>query len=681
MDKVTFPSRMKVYVPLAILFVVLFLLMPRTRRFSYDYKKGSPWMYETLVADFDFPVLKTEAQLQEDNRDVQLDVIPFYKVKPSVLSDVSSWAAQADLGQYSSARDILQSSVDAVYSRGVLPSLDEEASVVYIQKDKKAVQVPASELLSVTSAREIIVRDLKNSKLCPNADSLVRACGLYDKIVPDLVYDDEATSLFHETRVKNVSPTSGMRNEGSVIVSKGELVTAEILQVLDSYKAEYDSKYGYDGRESLHWLGNALISFILVLLVFISINYTYPRIFNDASSYYYMLLIFLLSTVCTFVLERANPELLYLFPFALMALYLVAFFKKRVVLPVYMLSLLPMLIFAHNGVELFVMYFVAGMVSIFTFSYFNRGWLQFVNALCMFVSLVFVYGTFHLIEGTYAMVNYKLVLFMFLGSMFSVAGYPLVYLFEKIFSLVSTSRLLELSDTNNKLLRELSSKAPGTFQHSLQVMNLADAVGRAIDADVPLLRCGALYHDIGKINNPQCFIENATPGTPAYHEGLSPQESAHDIIKHVSDGYAMAEKYGIPGVVRDFIISHHGTSCTGYFYTVFLKQGGDASEASEFFYDGEKPSTTEQIILMICDSVEAASRSLKDYKEETVSALVDKIVSSKMEEGQFDEAPISIKELIIMKDVLKNNIMQMYHARIAYPERKGRTTGKFNKNK
>ena len=258
---------------------------------------------------------------------------------------------------------------------------------------------------------------------------------------------------------------------------------------------------------------------------------------------------------------------------------------------------------------------------------------------------------------------------MALGALLLVAAYPLIYLFEKIFRLVSTSKLVELSDTSNKLLRMLADKAPGTFQHSLQVMNLADAAARSIDADVPLVRAGALYHDIGKIMNPQCFTENASPGID-YHAGLTPKESAQEIIKHVSDGLALAEKHGLPQVLKDFIVSHHGTTNTAYFYNKYLNAGGDPDQVSEFYYDGVRPTTKEQVILMLCDTIEAASRSLKDYSQENVSALVDNIIEGKVDDCQLSCADISLRELNILKDLIKSYLMQMHHSRVAYPKRK-----------
>ena len=469
--------------------------------------------------------------------------------------------------------------------------------------------------------------------------------------------------------MKYVSNTLGVVRSGQVLVSEGEMITAEIEQLLDSYKAEYDLSVGYDGPEMLQWTGNVLVAFCMVFVLFLAICYCNYRIFEEYNKYLYLLLIFALAAVASSIVARVDSDLFYLMPFTLISLYLLAFFTKRMVFSVYFISLLPMLVFAPDGVELFMIYLVAGSVAMLVFGFFNRGWLQFVTAFIVFGVMTVVWGAFRLVDGAAGLHDYHTVLDMGLGALLSVAGYPLIFLFEKIFKLVSNSKLAELSDTNNKLLRQLADKAPGTFQHSLQVMNLADAAARSIGANVLLVRAGALYHDIGKLANPQCFTENANPGMN-YHEGLSLKESAQEIIRHVSEGLAIAEKNGLPHVIQDFISSHHGTSCTGYFYTKYLNDGGNPDEVSEFFYNGKRPVTKEQVVLMICDSVEAASRSLKNYSPDSISALVDKIVEVKASENQFDESNISLHELNILKEEIKSYLQQMYHSRVSYPKRK-----------
>lgn len=546
-------------------------------------------------------------------------------------------------------------------------NITSSSDILFIQKDKRASKYPASNVFTITSARARLLSDLQKSFPSVKIDSVLAASGLFELMVPDLTYDKETTDLVHAESVDFISPTKGFVNAGQLIVTKGEIVTAEIAQMLDSYKAEYEVSLGYNGPRAMLWVGNSLIALAIVLILFLSVFYTNPDIFRQFNKYIYLLFIFVLTSFTAVAVDRLDPSMLYLTPFSLAALFLLAFFKKRVVLPVYVLSLLPLLIFTHNGIELFVLYLVAGVITMYVFQFYNRGWRQFVTAVIVFFALLLTFIGFRLINDGSAFSDYTLILYLFIGSMLSVAGYPLIYLMEKVFGLVSNSRLLELCDPNNKLLRILAQKAPGTFQHSLQVMNLSDAVARSVDANVLLVRAGAMYHDIGKIENPQCFIENESLGAK-YHAGLKPLESARLIIRHVADGMLLASKYNLPPVVSDFILTHHGTTCTAYFYNKYIEEGGDPDNAGEFYYKGRRPFTKEQTIVMICDTVEAASRTLKDNSPETFDKFVEGVVSSKINAGQFDNADITLKEITRIKSVLKSYLAQIHHERIVYPK-------------
>ena len=677
MEKNNLPRGYKVYLPLIGIFILLVFLLPRNPKFTFDYRKGSPWMYETLISQFDFPVLKTEAQLQQERMQAWSSVVPYFRLDLEAVSNLDKRLSGKDFGRYSYVRSAVADALSGVYSKGVVSSvglqdgiLENPAGQIYVQQDRRAVKVPVSEVFTVEQASAYMLETLKSSFPKLNMDSLWTAANLSELIRPDLVYDQQTTDIVHEESVENISPTSGIVRAGQVIVNNGETVTAEIEQLLDSYRAEYNSSVGYDAPTVYQWLSNILIAFSLVLLLFLAIYYCNYTIFGQYNKYLYLLLVFTIAAVASCLVEMTNPSLFYMIPFTLIALYLLAFFKTRMVFAVYLISLLPMLVIAPEGMELFLMYIVAGGVGIMVFGFFNKGWLQFVTAFIVFVVMVLVWGAFRLADGPGGLNDYNTIVRMALGAFMSVAGYPLIYLFEKIFKLVSNSKLVDLSDTSNKLLRELADKAPGTFQHSLQVMNLADAAARAIDANVLLVRAGALYHDIGKIANPQCFTENETPGVH-YHTELTPKESAQEIIRHVSDGLAMADRHGLPEIIRDFIKTHHGTTSTGYFYTKYLNDGGDPDDVADFFYDGEKPVTKEQVILMLCDAVEAASRSLKDYSPEHISALVDRIVDGKANDGQLTNSVISLHELNVVKDVIKSYLQQMYHSRVSYPKRKG----------
>ncbi len=681
MEKINFPRKFKVYLPLMALFLVLVFMMPRSPKFNYDYRKGSPWLYSTLVAQFDFPILKTEAQLVEEREKAGSVYVPYYRQEGKTASKSINAISSLDLGSMSDVKVHLSDALTALYSKGILSpssghvteelSTDQDA-LIYVQKDRRAVKVPLSEVFTLEGANDFVREYL--ARTCPgcNVDSLYAAAAVSSLIVPDLVFDQQTTDLIHEESINYISPTQGVIRAGQVIVSEGEMVTAEIEQLLESYRAEFNTSVGYGASRSFMWIGNVLIAFFIVLVLFLAICYCNFRIFDEFNKYLYLLMIFMLAAVGSSIVARTDASLFYLMPFTLISLYLLAFFTKRVVFSVYFISLLPMMIFAPNGVELFVMYLVAGSVAMLVFGFFNRGWLQFVTALIVFAVMTVVWGAFRLIDGVEGLKEYHTVFDMALGSLLSVAGYPLIYLFEKIFKLVSNTKLAELSDTNNKLLRMLADKAPGTFQHALQVMNLADDAARSIDANVLLVRAGALYHDIGKINNPQCFTENENPGVK-YHADLSPKESAQEIIRHVSDGLVLADKYGLPDEIKGFISSHHGTSCTAYFMTQYLNAGGNPDEVSEFYYDGVRPVTKEQVVLMICDSVEAASRSLKNYSAESISNLVDAIVDGKANEGQFAESDISLRELSILRTEIKSYLQRMYHSRVSYPKRQVRT--------
>lgn len=675
MKSVRFPKQFRVYAPLIAVFFVLVFVFPKTAKFSYDYKKGSPWMSEDLVAQFDFPVLKSEAQIQQERDMASERVIPYYRQNQSVRYQVEKELAAVDLGSHAGARGELAASLSKIYDKGVIALQTDDAvlsagtqSLVYVQRGKRAERTPVSEIHTVESARQCLKDFMKTSYPQIMADTLFDPNVLYQLIRPNLVFDKQTTELVHDDAVDYISPTLGVVKAGHTIISKGEIVTAEVEQMLESYKNEYDKNIGYYGAGAYQWVSSILMALALVVVLFLAIYYCNSRIFEQLNRYLYLLMVFTLSSVAAALMSGYGTAFYYMVPFTLVSLYLLAFFKQRVVFTVYVISLLPLLLFATNGIEVFVIYLVAGVVGMLVFEYFNRGWLQFVTAFIVFVVMVLVWLSFRLVEGVDTLSEFPIIMYMAFGAFLSVAGYPLIYLFEKIFKLVSKSKLIDLSDTGNPLLRQLAEKAPGTFQHCLQVMNLADAAARAIDANVPLVRAGALYHDIGKTINPICFTENEAHGVK-YHDGLTYKESAQEIIAHVSRGVALAEKYGLPSVIKDFILTHHGTSCTGYFYNKYLNEGGDPAEVSEFFYDGSKPVTKEQVILMLCDGVEAASRSLKDYSAESISALVEKIVGSKIEDGQLSEAEISLSELNVIKAVMKNHIQQIYHVRVAYPKR------------
>lgn len=681
MDTLKMPKSFRIYLPLIVLWGLLLFVMPRITTVNFDYKKGASWMGETLVAQFDFPVQRSDDEIMAEYGKMLSSRVPYYMADPEVIYKSELMLNNADLGVWEKARPELMEAVHFIYSKGVIKDLSPEEgysealgpdNLLYVQRGKSMVKVPVSEIFTLESAKEYFRMSVATSCFSVNVDSLLSASGLTGIINPDLQFDQQMTNMINEETLEKVSSTNGIVRSGQVIVREGEIVTAEIELILDSYRDEYARRLDYGGSEVLQWIGLVILSLSLVLVLFLGILFSNADVFNHFNKYLYILLIFFLSVLASSYASVRNPIMFYMIPYSLIALYLLAFFKRRVVFTVYFISILPVLLFAPNGVEMFLMYLVAGVVCILVFGFFNKGWLQFVTAFIVFLTMVVIWVSFECSSSMKTVLNYYELGYMALGAFLTVTGYPMIFLFEKMFALVSQSRLVDLCDTSNQLLRTLADKAPGTFQHSLQVMNLADAAARKIDANVALVRAGALYHDIGKITNPQCYTENEVAGVK-YHQGLSPKESAREIIKHVSEGLALADKHNLPKVIKEFISCHHGTSSTGYFLTTYLNAGGDPADTADFYYDGIKPVTKEHVILMICDSVEAASRSLKAYTSESIDSLVDSIVTGRIEEGQLSEAEISLQEINLVKDEIKSYLLRMYHSRIAYPKRQEKT--------
>lgn len=668
------------FVPFTMLFLVLLLMMPRTANFVYDYKKGKPWGYETLVAQFDFPIYKTDEQIMAERVSASSVVVPYYKFSDDVVNHSLKAAESIQYGDFHSIKPRVLTSLRSIYSQGVIQDeisradkrafeLSEE--VLYIQKDKRATKVPYSEVFRQADARAKLVADVGSSLSSVNLDSLFRALGIYDLVEPNLIFDRQTTELVQTESDMSVSLTQGFVKSGELIVSEGELVTAEIAQMLDSYKQEYKNNVGSTHTSLEFWLGSIIIALALVLLVCLVIIYVEPSVFDSKNRLYYICFIYFLVSLGVFSVGREDSTFIYLVPFSLGIFYLRTFFSYRLVLPLYFVSLLPLAIFRQDGIVLLVMFFLAGAVSTLFFKTAYRGWKQFIPSWSLFLILLLTYLGFNLVDmisGDWL----RIILFMFIGSLISSMAYPLTYVFERIFHLLSQTRLAELADTDSLVMRRFEEKAPGTFQHCLHVMSMAETVTRLIGGDVALVRAGAMYHDIGKTRNPLCFVENSSleDNVSEYHSSLDPKQSAQDIIKHVHDGLDLAERYNLPDAVKDFIRTHHGTTVMSYFYTKYVNDGGDPGDVAAFTYPGQKPQTKEQVVLMLCDSVEAASRTLKDNSSKTYSDFVDKIIESKAAEGQLEEADISFRELETVREALKTFLVQMNHGRIEYPKRR-----------
>ncbi len=673
------------FIPLALLFLVLLLMMPRTTKFAYDYKKGTPWGYETLVAQFDFPIYKTDEQIMTERLSASSAVVPYYKFSDDVVNHSLKTAESISYGSFSSLKPRVLTSLRSIYSQGVIQDEISKADkrafelsdeVLFVQKNKRATKVPYSEVYKQADAKAKLFADVSGMAPSVNLDSLFKSLGIYDLVEPNLIFDRQTTELVQSESVMSISPTQGFVKSGELIVSEGELVTAEIAQMLDSYKLEYRNNVGSRHTSFQFWLGSIIIALALVMLICLVILYVEPSVFDHRNELFYICFIYFLVSLGIFAVGREDSTLIFIVPFSLGIFYLRTFFSYKLVLPLYFVSLIPMAIFLQNGVVLMVMFFLAGAVSTLIFKTAYRGWKQFIPSWALFLVLLLTYLGFNLVD----MINgdwMRIILFLFIGSLISSMAYPLTYVFERIFHLLSHTRLAELSDTDSLMMRRFEEKAPGTFQHCLQVASMAETVTRLIGGDVALVRAGAMLHDIGKTRNPLCFVENSSlvENVSEYHGQLDPKQSAHDIIKHVTDGLDLAERYNLPDAVKDFICTHHGTSVMSFFYTKYVNEGGNPDDVEAFTYPGRKPQTKEQVILMLCDTVEAASRTLKDKSSKGYSDFVDKIIESKVTAGQFDEADITYREIEIVREALKTFLAQMNHGRIEYPNRRRKLIG------
>ena len=663
--------RWKVVIPLVVSFAVLMVLVPRTAKWGYDYSKGQAWRYETLVAQFDFPLLKTTEQIAKERADLSSTIIPYYKMSTEVVGESFRKIEGMSFADVPGLKSSLVRHLSDIYNKGIIPEIQDNVELIYVQKGKRAEKVPVSEVYLLPQARIALLHEVSTD--CPevNVDSVIRSKSIYDLLAVNLVYDEQITALVHSQTQSMISTTSGFVNAGTIIVNNGELITAEVAQMLDSYKAEYEQSYGYDKPLATIWLGNALLVLGILICLYFAIYFSNAMIFKDYNRYLYVVVVFTLIASVELLLIKFAPQWIFIFPFSVAALYLQAFFRTRVIYPVYIATLLPLLLFAENGAAMFMMYLVSGVITLYVFKHFSKGAKQFIAASINFVCTAVLFSAF-VITGVINVDYLPTLGLICIGSILQVALHPFVYLLERSFNLVSSTRLQELSDTSNELLRQLEQKAPGTFQHSLQVMNLASAAARAINADEILIKAGALYHDIGKIKNPLCFVENEslTSTDAKYHADITPLQSAQDIVKHVTDGVELAQAHKLPSVITDFIRTHHGTTCVSFFYDKYLKEGGDPELKKEFLYPGPTPTTKEQVILMLSDSIEAASRTLRDYSQESISALVDRIFAYKIEDGQLEQADITLKEIDTIKIVMQTYLGQMYHERIKYPKRK-----------
>ena len=659
-------------------FLIVYFL-PKSGKFPYDIQKGFPWSYANLYADDNFAIIKSEEALateQQEARDkapiyftVQTDKVRSieqqYEQKFSQLfSDSLSANSETSIaGLKSFSKGLLTE----LYRQGVLdqPANYAKDRLAYLQRGDVVSQINVGQLRTTVEVSTYLNTQISNSDYASEKVRLLQI--FYDVIEANVVYNPILTEKAITDEVSKISPSRGMVSKGSRIVARGELVEGETLQKLLSLKQEYQSQNFTESRYNWILFGYILLVMLaLVMLVLFIKNYR-PHVFNNNTKVTFIFFNIVLMVLLTTAVVKYKPEYVYVVPLCILPLIFKAFFDARLGLFTHVITVLLLGFIVPDSFEYFFLQIIAGIVTILTVPELYKRANLFISVGQITLVYIIAYFAFNAIhEGSVDNIQWETFGMFILAGLATLFVQPLIYIYEKIFGLVSDVSLLELSDTNSKLLKRLADEAPGTFHHSLNVANLSEAAANEIGANAMLVRVGALYHDIGKMVNPTDFTENQATGINS-HEDLSPQESARIIVGHVINGIEIARKNKLPDRVIDFIRTHHGTSTVYYFY-MKAKEIDENVRQEDFSYPGPLPFSKETAILMMADSVEAASKSLKNPTSSLIDAFVEKIIKKQMDEGQYLNADITFKEIQIIKKVLKRKLNNIYHLRIEYPE-------------
>ncbi len=664
-------------------------IFPREGKFKYEFQKGKPWQHQDLFAPFNFPIYKSDVQLEEEREAViGQQKIYFFKnrkIKESALKNFdrkfyeqwpsfSEGLSRKERKKLEEPQFYQQKGIDilnSIYAKGIIEihaaiegkSNDFEIAVL---DNKVAESKTIADYITVQQAFDAIKGKLTG---ITDAERLFMLNLLEDEIRRDVNYDEATNELVVKQELAKVSPSSGMIQEGERVVGTGDLLTEEKFRVVESLKREYQSQLGETSQFSLILLGQIiLVSLLILSFALYLISYRKEIIRSDSKIIFLLLQIVLFVFLAKMSLAVDNIEL-YLVPFCMLPLVVRTFFDIRTALFVFLVEILAVGFIAPNPYEFIIIQMITGIITLFAMVNLRNRSQLFLSSFVVFLVYTFVYLGIGLIqEGSFENTNWKFLGWFFGSALLTLFTYPLVYIFEKIFGFVSDVTLMELADTNSKLLRKLNLKAPGTFQHSLQVSNLAEEAIRAIGGNTLLIRTGALYHDIGKMNMPNYFIENQNSDYNPHVE-LSSEESASIIIEHVIRGIEIARRYKLPDIITDFIRTHHGTTKTQYFLKVYKNENPEEEiDESLFQYPGPIPYSKETAVLMMADSVEAASRSLPQYDGESIEKLVNSIIDHQIAEEQFAVADITFKDINQIKKMFKKKLMSIYHVRVEYPD-------------
>jgi putative nucleotidyltransferase with HDIG domain len=659
---------------LAVGLVVYFF--PKGGKFKYEFQKGKPWQHETLYAPFDFSVKKTSEELSAEKAAIQREHIPYFSLNDSLLlqSKEDLTSALVDLKKSNPTfkdtaqiRRVLFRVLDSVYARGLLArnATENLGERIYLLKENTASIRPVNSFMVIPELLPFIQSKIQ-TPLFQSQATFAEAL-LLDVVVPNVVFNKDFTEKSLSEALGNVSLTRGFVDKGKLIIAKGAVVEQENYKVLLSLKSEYESVLWSDANYYIILFGYTLLVALVMVMLFLFLAKYRPHIYRDNTQLTFILANVVLMVLLTTLVVQYNETYVYVVPLCILPLILKTFFDARLGLFVHVLTVLILGFVVPNSFEFVFLQTIAGIVTILSVTELYKRANLFISVGQITVVYMLGYFSFHIIqEGTIDNLQWLVFGLFALNGMITLFAQPLIYIYEKLFGLVSEVSLLELSDTNSKLLKELSNKAPGTFHHSLQVANLAEAAANEIGANAMLVRVGALYHDIGKMNHPTYFSENQITSVNPHHE-LDPLDSAKIILDHVTDGIEIAKKYNLPDRLIDFIRVHHGTTQVYYFYKKAQETQPDIDMAL-FTYPGPLPFSKETAILMMADAVEAASKSLKNPTYLEIDAFVEKIITGQMQANQYVNANITFKDIELIKKVLKGKLTNIYHLRVAYPE-------------
>lgn len=664
--------------------VILVSLFPREGKFKYEFQKGSPWHHEDLIAPFDFAILKPADELIRERNAVLKDLPPYFRMdevipaaKFKTLSDKfdSAWIKSPEYRNSGEQmrlkyREITFALFDSVFNRGIIALIPETDNKppdfkIIVVRGNEAESVELRTFFTIGSADEYVRAHLKK---IPGINPGFIIPLLENVIAQNIIFDAATTRGERDEALANISTTKGMVQKGEGIISRGELVSSEKFQKIESLKKDYELQLGLSSKYYLILLGQVILMAISLLVFFLFMVAFRHDIFAENKNIVLILLLITIMVFITRMIININVSYLYIVPLCLVPIIIRTFYDTRMALFVHIITIIIIGFLVPNSFEFLFLQLITGIITIITVVNLQRRAQFFFTSLMIFVTYSVIYIGMTLIqEGSFSSIDEKAFILFGGSALLTLFSYPLIFVFEKIFGLVTDVSLMELSDTNSKLLREMAMNAPGTFQHSLQVANLAEEAAHTIGANALLTRTGALYHDIGKMDMAQYFIENQTTGINP-HDELTYEESAKVIIGHVQSGIDKARLFKLPELIIDFIRTHHGTRYTGYFYQMQIRDypGEEFNEAS-FRYNGPIPFSKETSILMMADSVEAASRSLKQYDEASISSLVEAIIDKQIDTKQFLNSELTLKDITRIKKILKKLLMNIYHIRVEYP--------------